>query len=56
MFHPHADAGYRELLPGIRQKTRAFGDLTLLAEFVLDQGSVLPLHAHPDEQTGYRMG
>ena len=53
MFHPHADTGYRELLPGIRQKTRAFGDLTLLAEFVLASGSALPVHAHPYEQTGY---
>ena len=33
MFDPQRDSGYRELLPGIRQKTRAFGAKTLMAEF-----------------------
>jgi hypothetical protein len=53
MFDPQRDSGYRELLPGIRQKTRAFGAKTLMAEFALARGSVLPLHAHPHEQAGY---
>lgn len=53
MFDPHRDDGYRELLPGIRQKTRVFGAKTLLAEFALARGGVLPVHAHPHEQTGY---
>ncbi|HUM92317.1 MAG TPA: hypothetical protein PLM32_13235 [Candidatus Competibacter sp.] len=35
LFDPHRADGYRERLPGIRQKTRDFGAKTLLAEFVL---------------------
>ena len=53
MFDTQQASGYRELLPSIRQKTRVFGKNTLLAEFRLSRGSVLPAHAHPYEQTGY---
>jgi quercetin dioxygenase-like cupin family protein len=53
MFSPHKETGYTESLPGIKQKTLAFGDRTLMTEFVLTQGRTLPLHAHPYEQTGY---
>lgn len=53
MFTQHTDNGYSQPLPGIQQKTLAFGDKTLMVEFVLVKGSVLPLHAHPHEQTGY---
>ena len=53
MFDTQQASGYRELLLGIRQKTRVFGKNTLLAEFRLGRGSVLPAHAHPYEQTGY---
>ena len=53
MFEPHADAGYTTPLPGIRQKTLAFGERTLMTEFLLERGSVVPKHAHPYEQTGY---
>ena len=53
MFDTRQASGYRELLPGIRQKTRVHGEKTLLAEFVLDRGGTLPVHAHPYEQTGY---
>lgn len=34
-------------------KTLCYGVRTLMTEFVLEQGSVLPLHSHPHEQTGY---
>ncbi len=44
---------YTSPLPGIRQKTLAFGERTLMTEFLLTHDSVLPLHAHPYEQTGY---
>lgn len=53
MFNPRQAGGYRELLPGIQQKTRAFGEKTLMTEFILARDSFLPLHAHPYEQTGY---
>lgn len=53
MFTRASDAGYREVLPGIKLKTVAHGARTLTAEFRLQRGSVLPRHAHPHEQTGY---
>ena len=53
MFEKHTDDNYSTPLPGIRQKTLAFGERTLMAEFVLTRDSVLPSHAHPYEQTGY---
>jgi quercetin dioxygenase-like cupin family protein len=34
-------------------KTLCYGARTLMTEFILEQGSVLPLHSHPHEQTGY---
>ncbi len=53
VFAEHAAEGYRPVLPGIRMKTLCHGACTLMTEFLLDQGSALPLHAHPHEQTGY---
>ena len=53
MFNKHNDTGYRESLKGIRQKTLAYGQKTLMVEFRLPQGAVLPVHKHPHEQTGY---
>ena len=53
MFNFYQESGYTERLPGIRQKTRVFGVNTLMAEFLLNRGSILPVHAHPYEQTGY---
>jgi quercetin dioxygenase-like cupin family protein len=44
--------GYKESLPGIRQKTLVYGDHTLMVEFRLDKDSDLPKHTHPYEQTG----
>jgi quercetin dioxygenase-like cupin family protein len=53
MFSHHEDAGYTPSLPGVRQKTLAFGDRTVMTEFLLAKGSAFPPHAHPYEQTGY---
>lgn len=53
MFKNHSSDGYKDALPGIRQKTLVFGEKTLMAEFQLKGGSVLPDHSHPYEQTGY---
>jgi len=52
-FAKKSDAGYSSALKGIEQKTLVFGDKTLMTEFRLEQGSRLPLHSHPHEQTGY---
>ena len=53
MFTPSSRSGYKEALPGIRFKALAHGERTLLAEFHLKKGGVIPRHAHPHEQTGY---
>jgi len=45
--------GYITAAAGIRRKTLIYGDNTLMAEFLLDKGAVLPMHSHPEEQTGY---
>ena len=53
VFAHAADEGFVDALPGIRRKTLAHGDATLLTEFRLEAGAVLPVHDHPQEQTGY---
>jgi quercetin dioxygenase-like cupin family protein len=53
VFLSGADDGYVDALPGIRRKTLSFGAATLLCEFRLEAGYPLPLHDHPQEQTGY---
>ena len=53
MFGARGSEAYRAPLPGVRFKTMVFGQHTLLTEFRLASGSVLPRHAHPHEQTGY---
>ena len=53
MFNQRKEIGYTDSLPGIKQKTLVFGDKTLMTEFILTKGSLLPLHSHPYEQTGY---
>ena len=46
-------AGYIEALEGIRRKTLAYGEKTLMVEFKLEKGKAVPLHSHPEEQIGY---
>lgn len=53
MFYKSESAGYRQMLPGVQLKTLTYGERTLLAEVRLDQGSSIPMHQHPQEQTGY---
>jgi len=53
MFRQSGSDGYQDVLDKIRQKTLVHGDKTLMAEFRLAQGAVLPRHSHPHEQTGY---
>jgi quercetin dioxygenase-like cupin family protein len=43
----------KELLPGIRMRTLAVGEHSMLCVFYLQRGAVIPLHQHPQEQTGY---
>jgi quercetin dioxygenase-like cupin family protein len=53
VFLNGADDGYLDALPGIRRKTLSYGAATLMSEFRLRAGSPLPVHDHPQEQTGY---
>ena len=53
MFTSRSDGGYVKMAPGIRRKTLSFGGATLMCEFLLEGGSPLPTHDHPQEQTGY---
>jgi quercetin dioxygenase-like cupin family protein len=53
MFYKSNRDGYKEILPGIKIKTLVYGDKSLLSEFRMEQGSQLPWHTHPQEQTGY---
>lgn len=53
MFEKNSTNGYRNTLAGIEQKTLVHGANTLMVEFRLQKGAVLPLHSHPHEQCGY---
>ena len=53
MFYKKEDSGYRQVAPGVSMKTLVHGENTLCAEFHLEAGHQLPMHAHLQEQTGY---
>lgn len=53
MFNNHNESDYKEVLPGIKMKTIVHGEKTLMVEFILKKGSILPAHEHIHEQTGY---
>ncbi|MEN6348603.1 MAG: cupin domain-containing protein [Syntrophomonas sp.] len=52
IYHKSAE-GYLAVADGIARKTLVFEEKTLLCEFILQKGKKLPLHQHPEEQTGY---
>lgn len=53
MFAQKHDSGYIPVTEGITRKTLVHGEHTLMTEFVLKKGALLPAHRHPQEQTGY---
>ncbi|MGD0115516.1 MAG: cupin domain-containing protein [Dehalococcoidia bacterium] len=53
VFRANSEATLVEMLPGIVRRTLACGERTMLCEFTLTKGSVLPAHSHEHEQTGY---
>lgn len=53
MFAKQTSAGYLRALEGVERKTLVHGANTLMTEFRLRKGAVLPRHSHPHEQTGY---
>lgn len=40
------------MAPGIKRRTMASGDKTVICEFRFEKGAVVPLHSHLYEQTG----
>lgn len=48
-----SSSGYLEAIEGILRKTLVFGENSLLTEFILKKGKILPRHQHPQEQVGY---
>ena len=54
MINRHNEQNFIPVLEGVEVKTTVMGEDSLMAEFHLRKGSVLPSHAHPDyEQTGF---
>lgn len=53
MFEQRSGSGYCPALDGIERKTLVHGEETLLTEFRLRKGAVLPRHSPPHEQTDY---
>ena len=53
MFVKNEERGFIPMVEGVKRKTLAHGEKTLLIEVFLDQGSIVPEHSHPHEQTGY---
>jgi len=53
MFGLKSTDGYTEVITGIQIKTLCYGENTLMTEFLLKKGSILPEHNHVQEQTGY---
>lgn len=53
MFYKQDSSNFKQLLPGVLIKPLTYGKNSLLCEFQLKQGSIIPSHQHPQEQTGY---
>lgn len=53
MFSKASPDNFSSPFDGIEIKTLAYGRKTLMAQFNLKKGSLLPKHSHPHEQTGY---
>ncbi|KJR96889.1 MAG: cupin [Peptococcaceae bacterium BRH_c4a] len=53
MFAKKSQDGYISTVDGIKRKTLVYGEKTLMTEFLLEKGKILPMHKHPQEQTGY---
>ena len=53
MFSKKSEGSFKNPIKGIKLKTLAFGKKTLITEFRLEKGNLLPIHSHPHEQTGY---
>jgi quercetin dioxygenase-like cupin family protein len=53
MFKKQDASGYVKALDKITRKTLVHGAKTLMTEFRLERGALMPKHKHLHEQTGY---
>ncbi|MCD6582994.1 MAG: cupin domain-containing protein [Desulfuromusa sp.] len=53
MFQKKSTEGYKPAIDKIKMKTLVHGEKTMLVEFQMEKGALLPRHSHPHEQTGY---
>lgn len=53
MFQQQSPEGYKPAIDKITMKTLVHGENTLMVEFQMRKGALLPRHSHPQEQTGY---
>jgi len=53
MYEKQTGSGFVPALAGVSRKTLVHGARTMMTEFHLQKGAVLPRHSHPHEQTGY---
>lgn len=53
MFTKKNKRDFRPLIDGVKMRPLAFEEKTILCEFKLEKGFILPSHQHPYEQTGY---
>lgn len=52
MFRKKGTAASKQLIEGVELATLVHGDKTLMGQFTIAKGAMVPLHAHPHEQTG----
>jgi quercetin dioxygenase-like cupin family protein len=45
-----------EMVPGVRRHVLACGDKLMVVKVTMAKDSVVPMHTHPHEQTGYIAG
>jgi len=53
MFYKKEMKDYKNPLDSIQFKPLLYGEKMLTTEFLLNKGSVIPVHSHPQDQTGY---
>jgi len=53
MFTKNNAVDFRPLIEGVKMKALVFEEKSLLCEFKMEKGHLLPKHNHPYEQTGY---
>ena len=53
MIEKKREEGWVEMSEGVKRQSLVYGDKTHLTKFKLEKSVVIPMHDHPQEQTGY---